>query len=178
MAGVSDLAKRQKEFKEHWIGIVRGDADINGLQGQLEALTKLAFPCSSTFSGVEAIQVLHRRKKGTSTGEDGVLAEYSTALSNRAEVAPSLLRSRGPGRETGHAADLAVAVVFLIAQVLVPRSPWSIDQPTMLNGVMRLWLCESSGYLALRHRSSHGFRGSFQAAEIHLAKRKEWGLST
>lgn len=75
-----------------------------------------------------------------------------------------------------------------IAKVPVPQSPSDYRPitvlPTMFKFVMRLWILESSEYLALRHTSSHGFRATYQAADIHfalraiLAKRKEWGLST
>lgn len=49
---------------------------------------------------------------------------------------------------------------------------------------MRLWMREIQGYMGLRRRSSHGFRASFQAAEVHIAlrslgaKRSEWGATT
>lgn len=40
---------------------------------------------------------------------------------------------------------------------------------------LKMWMVEAGPYLALRRRSSHGFRTHFQAAELHQS---EWNLPT
>lgn len=165
LAGKFDLATRQQDFANHWIPIVRGEEDIEELQQELEALAQQSFPYSSTFSEVDAMHIFHRPKKSKATGADGVLAEYLGALSTDQRLRLICFAREVLGGTMSMPASWSVAVVSLIAKVLVPQSPSDYRPitvlPTMFKFVKRLWILESSSYLALRHRSSHGLRATY-----------------
>lgn len=131
------------------------------------------------------MHIFHRLKKGNATGGGGVLAEYLGALSTDQRLRLICFAREVLEGTMSMTASWSVAVVCLIAKVPVPQGPSDYRPiavlPTMFKLVMRLWILEGSSYLALRHKSSHGFRATYQTAEVHLAilaKRRAWGLST
>lgn len=182
-------AKRDADFRDHWTKIVRGeDESVEALIATLRCQAALAFPDEDPFDEVESLRVLGTLNPGKAGGQDAVLAEYLAVLCGRQkQVLVCLLQEVLRGTSLVPASWRA-ACVSLIPKVAAAALPIEfrpiIVLPVLMKCAMRIWITAAREFLQLQRRSSHGFRASFQAAEVQLGlralitKRSEWGLRT
>lgn len=121
------------------------------------------------------MDIMAKQREGRAGGEDGVVAESVKRLPTEAKAAlyhqlyhqlDDTLRGAQP-----QPAHWRRANVSLIPEILQASLPGDVRPITVLpmsvKLAAKLWLSAAMPYLTLRRQSSHGFRASFQAAEVH-----------
>lgn len=143
------------------------------------------------YTGFQEETVLHifgTLKLGKAGGDDAVLAECLRALSCGQKLRlASLLRGIlfGTGAIPPTWRRACDSLIPKISDAILPGHfrPITVFH-VLMKTAMRLWMHEIRDYMGLHRRSSHGFRASFQAFEVHLtlrmlvSKRAERGSTT
>lgn len=165
-----------------------------GAQGETFFSTTTAATTRQTYpedeiccDDVSFLRILRSMKKGRAGGEDGLAAEFVQAMTPMhigalLQLVPDTLAGRRAipaGWRAGH--------VALIPKVVMACRPGDYRPitvlPVALKITMKVWLHHASEFLTLRRQPSHGFRSSFQPAEVHhilrtlIRKHSEWGES-